>query len=774
MSSNKPFPSSDLDVFKENSLILDHFVNSQDNEYPDRFNRKRPTITGIIKEAFNVRTDISNMNETLIGQSRWDAVPKNTSLNLGGDNGALNKQAQALFNRTEMLKIHSREALRRTYLEVGLNLVPGSFEEGAVITSTNDVVLHEKTGKCYSGPIGEVPKGTNPLSKEFVDVSEVISTGFILAKTHGVSSGVDCAPMIQKLQNLSERLRRPIDFTGIDVVTFSGKIQIGDWFHWKSSSRYDTTIRPLTKSRASLGAGPGGVFAWFGPKDPSTSIQFAMLEDIGFDGGYDVGTPTTPSDRLIRAFCFHAHGSAKHTDITALRVHVLDCPHEFWEGYTTGGGEIEGIRMLFCSGDVSDPTVSAVGCNMFKNMNGTIDSPESYGIYTIRNIISFGNTCRGWRTLNDFKRGTELWTITACETIDMNDCHHSADGTRFGTFDASNKGWQTGASRSTKNYLEVQGEDIDILGFHFDADRGGTTKRGQSAIFITDYEYPAHGGDGSNNRRRQSRRVNIRSGFAKNINHNAVRLLNTYKCGVEKILASNCLLGALGVEFVPGMVDTDTLSPISSIGNIVGDVETESCQSEIIVTSGGEVIVKSPPRNGGGGSRLSLDPGSSYRIDYQPKIINHQNTLAKSTDFWVNGGVTKSDFSEPPIGIPYAFELSDTNNASIQAYTWGAKIPVSQIKGEWIYINLWVLKGSAESAALIVQEYTLDDELVTNSFKPLNPGAKWIERKLIHKPSSANVSYVLVKLAPANSDYSSPVLTGSTRFADIRISKDPI
>ena len=168
MSSNKPFPSSDLDVFKDNSIILDNFVNSQDNEYPDRFNRKRPTITGIIKEAFSVRTDISNMNETLIGQSRWDVVPKNTSLTLGGDNGALNKQAQALFNRTEMLKVHAKEALRRTYQEVGLNLVEGSFEQGGTLQSITDVLLEEKTGKVYSwnGSFPKViSKGTLPTSE---------------------------------------------------------------------------------------------------------------------------------------------------------------------------------------------------------------------------------------------------------------------------------------------------------------------------------------------------------------------------------------------------------------------------------------------------------------------------------------------------------------------------------------------------------------------------------------------------------------------------------
>ena len=167
MSSNKPFPSSDLDVFKENSLILDNFVNSQENEHPDRFARKRPTITGIIREAFNVRTDISNMNETLIGQSRWDVVPKNTSLSLGGDNGALNKQAQALFNRTEMLRIQAREVIRRAYAEAGLNLVPGSFEEGGVVTAATDVLLYEVEGVGYSW--GEtlpknVPAGSTPAN----------------------------------------------------------------------------------------------------------------------------------------------------------------------------------------------------------------------------------------------------------------------------------------------------------------------------------------------------------------------------------------------------------------------------------------------------------------------------------------------------------------------------------------------------------------------------------------------------------------------------------
>lgn len=239
MSSNKPFPSSDLDVFKENSLILDNFVNSQENEHPDRFARKRPTITGIIREAFNVRTDISNMNETLIGQSRWDAVPKNTSLSLGGDNGALNKQAQALFNRTVMLKVHAREALRRTYQEVGLNLVTGSFEEGGTLNTITDILLEEKTGYCYSWS-GNFPKvvtkGTLPTSEvEFVDKSSTmlraftatgislsklmhlpdpLETGLELSRTHRLELIIDCncsySTMVIKSGDTIRGVGRPV------------------------------------------------------------------------------------------------------------------------------------------------------------------------------------------------------------------------------------------------------------------------------------------------------------------------------------------------------------------------------------------------------------------------------------------------------------------------------------------------------------------------------------------------------------------------------------
>lgn len=69
----------------------------------------------------------------------------------------------------------TREALRRSYAEAGYNLVAGSFEAGGTLVKANDVLLQERTGKVFSGPVGTVTAGTNPASGGFVDRSEAIN-----------------------------------------------------------------------------------------------------------------------------------------------------------------------------------------------------------------------------------------------------------------------------------------------------------------------------------------------------------------------------------------------------------------------------------------------------------------------------------------------------------------------------------------------------------------------------------------------------------------------
>ena len=89
-----------------------------------------------------------------------------------------------------------REALRRSYAEAGYNLVNGSFESGGVLSSENDVLLSESSGKAFSGtgPFPQiVPAGTS--TSGFIDrsnitevsvystVSEVATGNFPVGKT---------------------------------------------------------------------------------------------------------------------------------------------------------------------------------------------------------------------------------------------------------------------------------------------------------------------------------------------------------------------------------------------------------------------------------------------------------------------------------------------------------------------------------------------------------------------------------------------------------------
>lgn len=72
-------------------------------------------------------------------------------------------------------KILAREALRRSYAEAGYNLVDGSFEAGGTLTNANDVLLHESTGRAFSGSAGSVVAGTDHTTGGFVDRSNAIS-----------------------------------------------------------------------------------------------------------------------------------------------------------------------------------------------------------------------------------------------------------------------------------------------------------------------------------------------------------------------------------------------------------------------------------------------------------------------------------------------------------------------------------------------------------------------------------------------------------------------
>lgn len=66
-------------------------------------------------------------------------------------------------------KVLTRESLRRSYAEAGLNIVDGSFQAGFTLSNADDVALDESSGKAFSGPAGTYPAGTSAAG--FIDRS---------------------------------------------------------------------------------------------------------------------------------------------------------------------------------------------------------------------------------------------------------------------------------------------------------------------------------------------------------------------------------------------------------------------------------------------------------------------------------------------------------------------------------------------------------------------------------------------------------------------------
>ena len=257
--------SNDILDFEDNCENLDVLVNADQDYWTDRFGNKRPTIdyalrmAGFTPAGFDFATGgvlkNGDRNKCVFNQADQTWYSWSGELPYNVIAGSTPGEGWKVVNRNAL--IIAKEALRRTYLEVGLNLVEGSFEAGAVITSTTDVVLHEKTGKCYSGPIGEVPKGTNPLSGGFVDKGGNLASDEINVLTiKGINFDLEIDNR-SLLFSLTDKIFIPKDVTircnflpDDDVTKFTGSGKIYTRSPWGTehifdiSKMYSSTTQP--------------------------------------------------------------------------------------------------------------------------------------------------------------------------------------------------------------------------------------------------------------------------------------------------------------------------------------------------------------------------------------------------------------------------------------------------------------------------------------------------------------------------------------------------
>lgn len=92
--------------------------------------------------------------------------------------------AESIEGQAATITTNTREQWRRTLADAGINLVAGSFEEGATVSTTTDAVWHKTGGQCYTWG-GTLPK-TVPISSTPGSTGGIASGAWASVSTHSL------------------------------------------------------------------------------------------------------------------------------------------------------------------------------------------------------------------------------------------------------------------------------------------------------------------------------------------------------------------------------------------------------------------------------------------------------------------------------------------------------------------------------------------------------------------------------------------------------------
>ena len=179
-NTGNQIPSISEEDAYDNMACLDQAMNSSEPTWRDRFNVEKPTIdaalksTGFMPAGFDFVTggtlQPGDRNKAVYNPApngdnnwyRWNGVfPKEIAANSQPNPKDENNWVLAHFR----IGIVEKEALRRTYLKAGYNLVEGSFENGAAVVGKDDCILQESTGFAFVRADGlpfNVPDDSSP------------------------------------------------------------------------------------------------------------------------------------------------------------------------------------------------------------------------------------------------------------------------------------------------------------------------------------------------------------------------------------------------------------------------------------------------------------------------------------------------------------------------------------------------------------------------------------------------------------------------------------
>lgn len=183
-NTGNPLGSKDILDLYDNSETIDNFVNSQQDEVPDRFGTKRLTLAGLIKRSMALRNEINDFSGALTFKPEWSDVPMNVSEGVGGEGGALNLQAEALGNRVSILSsiisFNTISDLKNRVNNLGITIDFEKLPEGTKIGWLGYYNVSDGGGNW-----GTLKKGPPPYADDGGSIFVIDTNNYVQANLKG-------------------------------------------------------------------------------------------------------------------------------------------------------------------------------------------------------------------------------------------------------------------------------------------------------------------------------------------------------------------------------------------------------------------------------------------------------------------------------------------------------------------------------------------------------------------------------------------------------------
>jgi len=542
------------------------------------------------------------------------------------------------------------------------------------------------------------------------------------------------------------------------IYTINGDLPVGaNGFHFFGNDKYNDGFNFAPQS-ASI---TGGVHGYFLP-DSATNTSRMVFENLCLKSTYDSRTWT--GSTVFAGLRCSPNSGVTHSNVQMRNCYLLDPSFHMLFMAPHLSGLVKGVIVENAVADVTSLQYSSRSADVLQCIIEGIDynHTSTYGLRQILNVQVRGGSGRGWRTYADLKRGTSKFVVDGVITEDMSDCHHSVDGAFFGAID-NVVGTQTSALLPTKNFIEMQGEDITVGAWKYN----GTTGLGAiAAVLVTSYAYPTESATAYH----QSKRIDILNGTATGIDQNVVRLQDAIDCTVNGLKVSTSTLSGVSIEHpttapnggantaVPTRNVVDNITGVASVGTYGVNIAATAIQTRI-----GNIE----------GYLGKVTGNIAYTPIYPDNENPNRQMILDSTGFltgWsLTASCTVSQNSSCPAWAAFSVLINGANAAFLDEAILGNKVRVAA--GDVVNVRASTLFGTATATGILFQELDSTGGFLSNDFQnvPAN-SSTWTENIIYHMVTGSTCANVRVIILP-NTNFNSAVSTGTSYWADVIVTK---